>query len=190
MINIKMKKQKKRKWQHGRKGSYISSYSLGFTLIELMVVIAIMSFISIIGIASYISFNNTQVFNNAYLETKTVLQRAQSLSSSQVIPSVAQCTNTQIQGYQVATCSKTASCQGSCTNNNNQYYTLSVICNGQPVMINQAPYQLPSKTHFTNASCPTFLPLSAGAMPASISIQDSSNTKTVTITVNNTGVIQ
>jgi prepilin-type N-terminal cleavage/methylation domain-containing protein len=72
----------------------------GFTLIELMTSITIMSILSTIGIASFVSYSRIQLLSNATQDVATSLQLAKASAVSQVKPIT--CIGTLI-GYQVTT---------------------------------------------------------------------------------------
>ena len=57
---------------------------MGFTLIEIVIVLAFVSIISTIGIAGYVQYSRVQKLNAASLDFATVLQTAKSRALSQV----------------------------------------------------------------------------------------------------------
>lgn len=88
--------------QKTRRVVILSDY--GFTLIELMVVIAVMGMLSVIGILTLVDYSKTQQLNTETLSVATALRRAKSRALSQVKPS--SCV-TDLQGYKVVFCTTT-----------------------------------------------------------------------------------
>jgi len=80
----------------------------GFTLIELVVVLAFVSIISTVGIAGYMQYSRVQKLNSASLDFATVLQTAKSRALSQVKPDSGACNSSDLNGYQVYISSSTA----------------------------------------------------------------------------------
>lgn len=80
----------------------------GFTLIELVIVIAVTGLLSTVGIASFVSFNKTQELNAAANDVVTMLNLAKSRAQSQAKPSG--CSNIApvdpLLGYRVVICSQ------------------------------------------------------------------------------------
>ncbi|MBI2430425.1 MAG: prepilin-type N-terminal cleavage/methylation domain-containing protein [Candidatus Levybacteria bacterium] len=73
----------------------------GFTLIELIIVIAVTAVLSVIGIAAFVSYSRTQALNAATQDVVTMLQVAKSRAQSQVIPENHLCGTSRFAGYQV-----------------------------------------------------------------------------------------
>lgn len=77
----------------------------GFTLLELLLVIAMISIFSVIGVAAFVIYNRNQVVNNAVLEVVTALNTAKSSASSQVKSNItvggSACDTTSLVGYSV-----------------------------------------------------------------------------------------
>lgn len=82
---------------------FLGIHEKGFTLIELIVVFAIISVVSIIGVAAFLDYSRTQTVNDAALSFATVLQTAKSRAQSQVKPSSGTCVATPqvLDGYRV-----------------------------------------------------------------------------------------
>ena len=73
----------------------------GFTFIEILVVITVISILSGIGIAGFVSFSRSQTLNTAVNDVISVLNLAKSRSGSQVKPDYL-CLNTDtLSGYEV-----------------------------------------------------------------------------------------
>lgn len=58
--------------------------SLGFTFLELLIVISLISFLSITGIAAFVGYTRVQTLNSGTQDVYTLLQRAKSKSLTQV----------------------------------------------------------------------------------------------------------
>lgn len=95
--------------------------NLGFTLIETIVVFAVISILSTIAVASFVSYNKTQNVQTAFSELSATLALARSRALSQVKPQ--QCANLILNGYDVIL---------SISDNT---YKLRVICSGTPYEI-------------------------------------------------------
>lgn len=80
---------------------FLGIHEKGFTLIELIVVFAIISILSIIGVAAFLDYSRTQTVNDAALSFATVLQTAKSRAQSQVKPPFGVCGQV-LDGYRVA----------------------------------------------------------------------------------------
>ena len=61
--------------------------SYGFTLIELMVVVAFIGILTSLGIAAYSSYNSSQEVQSSTANVQSMLNTAKSRSLTQVIPS-------------------------------------------------------------------------------------------------------
>lgn len=77
--------------------------SVGFTFIELLVVISVIGVISISGIAAFVSYDKSQKLNTAALDVVSMLNLAKSRAQTQVKPEA--CTNPDpdeiLYGYEV-----------------------------------------------------------------------------------------
>lgn len=98
--------------------------NLGFTLIELIIVLSVIAILSLIGIASFVSFGKRQVVQNAQLDLVNMLQVAKLRTLSQVKPADT-CTGI-FKGYSVEIVAQDT-------------YQLSVLCGEikTPVMTKQ-----------------------------------------------------
>lgn len=83
---------------------YLKKDQRGFTFIELLIVISLISFLSIIGIAAFVTYSNVQAFNSGVSDVVSMLNIAKSRAQSQVAqPTAAVCgtNNNSIRGYGV-----------------------------------------------------------------------------------------
>ncbi|QQG40695.1 MAG: prepilin-type N-terminal cleavage/methylation domain-containing protein [Candidatus Levyibacteriota bacterium] len=98
----------------------------GFTLIELIIVIAITAVLSVVGIAAFVNYSRAQTLSAATSEVATMLQLAKSRAQSQVKPT--QCSDTQqLNAYRVEICD--GSCRGA-TDPDLKDYEFRVSCGG------------------------------------------------------------
>ncbi len=86
--------------------------SLGFTLLELIIVFTVIAILSTTGIASFVNYSRAQSLQSAAVKLASTLNLAKSSASSQVKPS--QCSGS-LNGYQIDILSTTT-------------YSLSVFC--------------------------------------------------------------
>lgn len=145
----------------------------GFTLIELIVVIVLITVLVGIAIPSFLTFNNSQALQTAALGVETTLQQAKSEAESEVNP----CKSfpLSLTGYQVSITSATT-------------YELDVVCTNTSTNTRTttkvSSQILPSGTKFGSSS-QTFLfnVLQGGVTSTSntIVIKGLSGTQTVTI---------
>lgn len=151
-------------------------FQKGFTLIEIIVVFAIISILSTIAIGSFVSYNKTQNVQIAVSEFSATLALARSRALSQVKPQ--QCTPLVLNGYKV-TLSLT----------DNKYY-LWATCSDTDFQIQVT--SLPKNVIFDGARTTSlsfyFSVITNGvsfdqanAQSASISITGYGNTKTITV---------
>jgi prepilin-type N-terminal cleavage/methylation domain-containing protein len=145
----------------------------GFTLIEMLVVIGIISTLTSLGIASYSSYNALQTVESNATTVATQLGSAKSQAISQVIPS--SCGANPLTGYQVN------------ITVNSQQYTVAAVCGTQQVV---STNKLPPELTFTAGSTATvFFSVSTGAVANTATINITGYGKTKTITVSNIGNI-
>ncbi len=162
-------------------------FQKGFTLIETIVVFAVISILSTVAIASFVDYNRNQNTQTAYSELSATLALARSRASSQVKPQ--QCASPLIlNGYDVIL---------SISDNT---YKLRAICSGTPYDIKSA--SLPKNVVFDGDLTKTTSTLfyfsvitngvtftSPNAASASISIYligNENNPRTITVDKNGT----
>lgn len=92
----------------------------GFSIIELLVVFAVMGILSTASIVSFNAYNNTQVVSNTAKEIRQMLSNAKSKAQTQTKPQG--CTGSLL-GYKMRFCSNISSCNG------NNYDLLAVCTN-------------------------------------------------------------
>lgn len=93
----------------------------GFTLIEILLTLGVMSVLSVFGIATYREYSQAKTVEAAAFEVQDTLTLARSRASTQVKPDVTACGNgRELYGYQVEIC------PGNCSGG--QEYELSVVC--------------------------------------------------------------
>jgi prepilin-type N-terminal cleavage/methylation domain-containing protein len=76
------------------------STQLGFTLVELLVVISLMSILMLTSIVTFSSFTRTQSFQTSVSDVVSLLNKAKSRSLNQVKP--VDCATDSLKGYQVS----------------------------------------------------------------------------------------
>lgn len=80
----------------------ISNWQKGFTLVELIVVFAIIATLSMAGVAAFVDYSRAQAVQNASLDFATVLQTAKSRAQSQVRQTQGVCVGASpLDGYRV-----------------------------------------------------------------------------------------
>lgn len=165
----------------------------GFTLIELIVVFSITTILSTLGVASFVAFSRQEAVTTGTSELKTMLNRAKSLTLSQVKPG--QCSDTQqFNGYKVLVCCTSGNlCPQPCQLNGD--YELQVVCANNPVAIDKRtfPKQVTVDTSLSNTTSRSFWfqPLTAAVIGAGkVMIKGLGYNKTETLTVSSTGIIQ
>ncbi len=174
------------------KSSIINLQSLGgFTLIELIIVFAVISILSTVGVASFVSYSRSQTLQQAANDLVTTLNLAKASTSTQVKVfnyngGTIQCpVNTTLQGYSVT------------IDIANNRYNLSIVCSGSSIPATTYT-KLPTGVTFNPTTDPTnpttttnvFFPVLTGGVIGSGNISLSSYGNTKTITVNSAGGIQ
>jgi prepilin-type N-terminal cleavage/methylation domain-containing protein len=103
----------------------LSLQQYGYTLIELVVVIALLSIVTTGSIIGFVSYNNKQSLSVTTSDMQNMLQTARSYALSQVRPStLSTCAAAdQLLGYKVFVCATSTSCSA---NGNN--YELHIVC--------------------------------------------------------------
>ncbi len=146
----------------------------GFTLIELIVVLAIMGLITSLGFAYYNSYTQNAQLTQEASRLMDVLTVAQKKSTSP--DSCGALTN---QGYQVVTAATSYSLQLCCGPQNGSCTTPSTI----------QTYTLPSFITLTSATI-QFQTLSAGVIvPGTVTIKNTNSSKCIDTTINAPGTI-
>jgi len=143
----------------------------GFTLIELIIVFAIIGIMTMLGIAAYNSYNSSQAVQSSASDVSNMLNTAKSRALTQVIPS--SCNSIPVTGYEVDVML------------NGGQYTLSVVCGTNQILTTN---NLPPNIKFASSSTPTvFFNISDGTVTGTATISITGYGKTKTITVGKTG---
>jgi prepilin-type N-terminal cleavage/methylation domain-containing protein len=152
------------------------TFQAGYTLIELIVVIALIGLMTGASIAGFNTLNQKQIVTTGGKELASVLRTAQNRAVSGIKPTGVTCTT--LLGYRV-----TGTANGSA-------YSLDVVCNngGAPVVTTIKTYNLPVNITFSASIAPTFGVLTAGVSGSGDMVIRSS-VHTYTIRVNATGDI-
>lgn len=162
----------------------------GFTLIEIIVVFAIIAILSVIGVAAFVNYSRIQTVEAAAGELSSFLVIAKSRAISQVKPTaqIPQCDNSSIlNGYRVAVCPTSTSdilCSAAGT------YVLGVRCSNADYKLQTGT--LPKNVTYTPSPTSTsfFYPIISSGVVGSGIISISGYGFTKTITVDNVGGIQ
>lgn len=149
----------------------------GFTLIEVIISIAIIGIISSTTVVTFNRFSSRQNLNIAYDDVKNALSEAKSNSASQVIIS---CTENLL-GYEVV------------FNAVNKTYSINEACSqplADPVV---KTYKLPSGINFNNNVSPPsimFNTLTGGSNGGSVTLTNGTASQNKSIMVESTGIIK
>ena len=144
-----------------------------FTLIELIIVFALIGLLTSLGIASYSAYNGTQSVQSGAADMQNILRTAQSRAISQVKPT--SCGTNPLTGYQVD------------ITVNSQNFTLSAMCGTKQVISSR---RLPANVLFANGSTTSVLfSLASGTVDTAGTIIINGYGKTKTITINKTGSV-
>ena len=157
---------------------FLENFSLqdGFTLIEMLVVVGIISTLTSLGIASYSSYNASQTVGSNATNVATQLGSARSQAISQVVP--ASCGANVLTGYQVN------------ITVNSQQYTVSAVCGTPPTQQVVSTNKLPPNLTFGAGSTATvFFSVASGSVASIATIYVNGYGKTKTITVSKIGNI-
>ncbi len=154
--------------------------SLGFTLIELIVVLSVAAVISVIGIAAFVSYNQTQSLNTTAADIANIFSLAKSRTASEVKPST--CSGS-LDGYEIRLCGITGS---SCINSTAANYELDVRCNGSvaspPILTGKLPSNITFDSIQTTPLTYMYSVLTGGFSGAgTISLNGFGNGKTITV---------
>lgn len=143
----------------------------GFTLVELLIVFAIVGILTTLGIAAYNSYNSNQTVQSSAADVETMLNTAKSRSLTQVIPT--SCGVVPVTGYQVDVTIAA------------QQYTLSAKCGSLQVITTA---NLPPNVTFAAGSTPSvFFNISTGTVASTATISITGFGKTKKVTVSPTG---
>lgn len=138
-----------------------SARQLGFTLIEMMIVVTIMLFLFSAGLASYMKFNDNQVVLATGKQIQLMLRTAQKKARVGDKPSGCSI----LQGYQLS--GSTAA---------NAVVTLNAICNVSTLVAVET-YTMPTDVTLASALSITFKVLTAGTdQPGTVTVQNSNST--------------
>lgn len=152
-------------------------FNNGFSLIELIAVIAVMGGMLAIGIGAYSSFNGSQALQIGASDVVNLLAVAKSRSISQVKPP--QCAGQTLTGYQI-----------SLTPLDSEY-TLSVVCNDNAIQI--VKQDLPPQVIFANDSTTAVsFAVSTGSVsaPAEITLSGYGKTKVISVSAAGTASVK
>ena len=160
---------------------YLPNFSSGFTIIELLIVFAIIAALSSISLASYVTYSRQQTVDQAANDLINTLNTAKSDAYTQKKPDVPACNSGLLHGFQV-----------NINISAGEYY-LQAVCTGG------APYTLSTTTlpagqlNFDNSSVTNvFFQVLSGSVngTGNIIIHGYNNAYTRTISVDSAGVIQ
>lgn len=147
----------------------------GFTLIELMVVFAIIFIGSTAGIATFSKFGEAKKLDSAAAEFESLLNNARINAVTQTSPpSPIACTDaqgfTQMQKYGI-------------TITNNQTYEMGVCCNGVRSTINNKVFKLPAGVRFSVNSDNIYFKVATGTSNTGVPVCTSNSSVLKTITL-------
>jgi prepilin-type N-terminal cleavage/methylation domain-containing protein len=171
-----MKKIMQKIWQFFPQEDYLFKSDTilnasGFSLIELIIVLGLISFVSTISMASYYNYNGSRLTSSATSDIITFLNTAKSNSISQVKPLSCITSNQTLNGYKVKIITPNT-------------YNLYGVCNNSDYFI--VGKKLPANVTFINSTPDTFLfTVSSGtvATPVTIKIAGGSITKTIIVSI-------
>ncbi|EKE05343.1 MAG: hypothetical protein ACD_19C00354G0004 [uncultured bacterium] len=153
----------------------ISNVQKGFTLVELLIVIAVVGILAAITTVSFVDYYQNQIVQTAASELVSTLNLAKSNALSQVKPPACAA----LDGYRVVIA-------------NGATYNLEVVCSGTPTTVNSK--SLSSPPDFTGMIFPSsflFEVLTGNVVNSgSSTINISGYGKTQSITVSSTGVVR
>ncbi len=151
--------------------------NLGFTLVELGIVISIFAILTTLGIASFVDYSRSQILQNDTYELVTMINFAKSRAFSQAKPDV--CSTQSLDGYKVVVDEAGGS------------YELDVVCAGNIYKISEANFNqgvsvLPEETTSTSF----YFPIMSGDVVGSGSLTLGAYNKKRTISVDSLGIIK
>lgn len=144
--------------------TFVLGFQHGFTLIEIMVVFAIMGILSVISIAGFTVFNETQTLQTASSDVVSLLNLAKSRALSQV---TASCPDT-LRGYEVKFSLPST-------------YELWVKCDVSPIFIESK--KLPKNIEFTSGTTSLFFfpVITGGGTVGQIILEGYGRSKTIDV---------
>ena len=159
----------------------------GFTLIEIILTVSIMSVLSLFGVSSYREYNDNKIMDIAVEDIAKVLEQARSRALSQVKPSVSACddspTDEPLYGYRVRFCPE------GCTSE--QIYEQHVVCgsSGENSHVVET-YRLPDNITFASAQeADTLFRVLTGQVVGASSIDITGYERSRSIDISATGVL-
>lgn len=156
---------------------HMSNVKLGFTLIEISVVVSILSILTTLGIAAFVNYSRNQSLQTAALELTTTLNLAKSRSFSQVKPQ--ECVNQPLEGYRVLI---------SFLGNS---YELQAICGGNVYKVKEIVFPQNVTVAQEETTSSSFLfPVISGGVVGSGSVVLSGYGKERAITVDSVGTVK
>lgn len=156
----------------------------GFTLIETLVVISVITALSAVGLGSFLSYNRTQSLQQAAQDLKTTIERARANSLARIKPTgTGQCTTSEsLYSYRIDTCTNCAT----------YTYKMAVVCgSGAPRTIDILTKKLSSTMSITSTSCSSLafnvlsniVVCNSGSLPATIVLSGYNDTRTITVDI-------
>ena len=156
----------------------------GFTLLELVIVMAVIGILASLGVVSFVKYSNSQALSAAASDLANTLNVAKARSLSQVKPSA--CNS--IDGYEVRICGLL----GSTCISPSVSFELDVKCGGSVVAPSITTKKLPTDINFdvTTTSKSFFFPVLTGGVIGSGTVVLSGYGRTKNVTVSLSGDIQ
>lgn len=131
--------------------------SLGFTLIEIIIVFSVLAIVSVTGIAAFLNYSRSQTLNTAVSDVTTMLNVAKSRAISQKIVDSdtgnSWCSSSSFGGYKLVLCRLTddlgaVTTNPDCKNTNSDDYELQIVCSGASPTNAISSKKLPTKIIF------------------------------------------
>jgi len=142
--------------------------SLGFTLIELIIVFSVIAILALFGIASFVNYSKVQAITNDANNIVALINTAKSNAVSQVKPS--SCSGAKVlQGY-IVELNKTV---GGKTNKG---FSINVLCS-TPSVTPLASYALSSNVQFDTSSTDTLKSISFNVISGGITLIDKNDSE-------------
>lgn len=153
------------------------SVPAGFTLIEILVAIAIIALVSLVGYTSYRDFARRQTLENAYNQLRVELNLARQLALSGEKPQTCIARNVSLVGYSVSLGGSTIS--------------VSAVCESSSSLPPSRTFNLPAGITVSGGQF-TFLVLGRGTDPSgnlTITLTQGSSGRTINATLSREGVL-